>query len=69
MASTAQKMDFSMKDFFNKWGKSLLEFTEKLTKEILNGKRDFLCNSRSGVFIINFEHILHIVHILLTLTR
>ena len=37
--STAQKMKFSIKDFFNKFPADLVTFTE----EILNGKLHFLC--------------------------
>ena len=36
---TAQKMKFSIKDFFSKFPADLVTFTE----EILNGKLNFLC--------------------------
>ena len=40
MANTAQKMKFSIKDFFSKFAADLVTFTE----EILNGKLQFLCS-------------------------
>ena len=44
---TAQKMKFSIKDFFSKCDQNLVTFTEDLvtfTEEILNGKLHFLCS-------------------------
>ena len=44
---TAQKMEFSIKDFFNKCDQFRRKL-QKFTEEILNGKLHFLC---SGIFI------------------
>ena len=44
--STAQKMKFSIKDFFSKCDQICMTFTE----EMLNGKLHFLCNV--GVYIL-----------------
>ena len=40
---TAQKMIFSIKDFFSKCDQ-ILSFFAHLTEEILNGKLHFLCS-------------------------
>ena len=43
MADIAQKMTFSIKDFFSKCNQ-ICRKLKKFTEEILNGKLHFLCN-------------------------
>ena len=47
----AQKMKFSVKDFFSKCDQ-IRSFLKKFTEEILNGKLHFLC---SGTFILQHQ--------------
>ena len=41
--NTAQKLKFSIKDFFSKCDQTCADFVT-FTEEILNGKLDFLCS-------------------------
>ena len=42
---TAQKMKFSIKDFFRKWDQDGTADLVTFTEEILNGKLHFLCSA------------------------
>ena len=82
--SLHKKMKFSIEDFFRKCDRIRRETVNlvKFTEESLNGKLLCLCSERcsiffrrnwhcSGIFIVTFEHILHLflVFLLLTLSR
>ena len=71
---TAQKMKVSTKDFFSKCDhiRSFLRIWSHLLKKSLMENFIFLCSGcqwrRSGVFIVNFEHVSHLVLVFPSLT-
>ena len=51
VVSTAHKIEFSIKDFFSTCDQSIVTADlVKFTEEILNGKLQFLCSDRCGIF-------------------
>ena len=59
---TAQKMKFSMKDFFSKCDQISreLRILVKFTEEILNGKLHFLCTVYSSLLYLYNSSYMHI---------